>query len=722
MVLDKSSYSEVENSAKKFNIEGVNHLRSLFMKQQEEVYNHMRDYHGRIPTVFKRYVPTVRSNIGQNPLNSPQGISSDHDIMTPIDPSKTTTGNLKESSDQTGPIDGDLSFVNYENILFDLLESTKSQLRAAPHVSTLSGVYSSKKFASLFDTEVSARIDKNKKETDYDRIKNVLQKRLASAQAHMLKISSANRMDPDSFKVLSAVVGKSIMKIAQTKRLSTLGMRLKQGYSAMLAQLVNVNRQARLFLAKEITQFTFGSLQGLQNVSKNRNSILSRSVTQSRGGLQGFRATGFLDEIKFDEAQTNVGKLARSISKYTETVADKFLLELTTAQTDRLAGQSTFLAFYMDYMMNNDPSLKEMNDEEFFEYAAKNPDDNAVAYADEQVERSQTQQTPWNMGGIYGTDSGATGKAVADVLFMFGRFVYNRKVGMANDWATMTDNYASDSDKASAGRRLVSASVEIGVFKALGPFLNWAFQSAATPVISGLLGFDEELDKEIQAYREAYGDDGRDIATQKEFKLYNYDRSIAKETITSLFEGMAPTPLPSVVNEAAFAAVNAALKKTGAVESDLINIYNPSARRMFDQIGPLSEEGVAQGIADNLGVFTLVRDDLLNAINSGIYITSDKVKPYRAGGADRYVNPIAKKAGDVLAVTEILGLAFPSGDLNQFNRVLRGKLYRDYLTTIKPLTEEKQLQLQKEFNLPKKVKEKDLEKQEIDRLINDSYK
>ena len=98
------------------------------------------------------------------------------------------------------------------------------------------------------------------------------------------------------------------------------------------------------------------------------------------------------------------------------------------------------------------------------------------------------------------------------------------------------------------------------------------------------------------------------------------------------------------------------------------------------------------------------------------------MKPYRAGGADRYVNPIAKKAGDVLAVTEILGLAFPSGDLNQFNRVLRGKLYRDYLTTIKPLTEEKQLQLQKEFNLPKKVKEKDLEKQEIDRLINDSYK
>ena len=46
------------------------------------------------------------------------------------------------------------------------------------------------------------------------------------------------------------------------------------------------------------------------------------------------------------------------------------------------------------------------------------------------VGRSQTQSDSWNSTHLYGQDSKATGKILADMLFTFGRFQNNRKVGI----------------------------------------------------------------------------------------------------------------------------------------------------------------------------------------------------------------------------------------------------------------------------------------------------
>ena len=51
------------------------------------------------------------------------------------------------------------------------------------------------------------------------------------------------------------------------------------------------------------------------------------------------------------------------------------------------------------------------------------------------------------------------------------------------------------------------------------------------------------------------------------------------------------------------------------------------------------------------------------------------------GGKDRYVKDFGTKAADLLAYTTMLNFLVPSADLNAFNRLLRGKIKRDYLTT-----------------------------------------
>lgn len=708
VVAGSNSYAEVENKAKDYNVLGVKELRSIFKPLYDGVNQHMVDFLGREPMMFENYMPLVVSNLGKS--SNLGGMASDMDVTTPIDPSQMVSGNLKESSDQTSIPDADMFFDNYEAIVFDLYKNTKAQLSAAEHISTLSGIYNSKKFSDIFDTESMSRAFAEPTITDFDYLKKVLNENLINAQREMVKTSRTEIIDSDEFTGVMARIGKSVKTIAQTKRLASIRMRAAQGISAMLAQTVNMGGAPRAYLSKEIARFMFGATGGKGLASslehKNKMTIISNSTTLGRTGKARY-GTGYIDGLKFTEPTTYAGKTAKWVDdKFVKNVVEGMFLKPMVTHSDELAADATFLAFYMDYEMKNNPELRKMSDSEFFEYAANNFSEKARAYADDQVGRSQRQQDTWNQRGIFGGNH----RVIADLFYMFGAFMYNRKAGMANDWSIINTKYVSRADKAMAARRLMSAAVEIGVFKIMSPIFNTVLLGSVTGLFASLLGFDDEIDKLIAMYQDRYGQDGVDIAKGKEFKLTNYERDLSKEFYTALADGMMPLPTPPIATEVGMMIVNETLKGAGLVNEDFFNSYNPAIRRLGSDIGPMNARDLSEVLLSSLGVYELVAEDYLDNVNSLVYLmqrmnTQEGQFPSYSIGKDRYVMDRAKDAADVLAIATLINSVFPSADLNTLTRALRGKINRDYLISRTP-TSIKRIEMEEKEERLEEVKEK----------------
>ncbi len=709
IIAGSNSYAEVEGRAKDYNVLGVNELRSMFKPLYDGVNQHMVDFLGKEPMMFENYMPLVYSNLGKNNLVG--GVVGDMDVITPIeDPSQMVSGNLQESSDQTNIPDADMFFDNYEAIVFDLYKNTKAQLSAAEHISTLSGVYNSKKFSDIFDTESVSRAFAEPTITDFDYLKKVLNENLVNAQREMVKTSRTEIIDSDEFTGVMARIGKSVKTISQTKRLASIRMRAAQGLSAMLAQTVNMGGAPRAYLSKEIARFVFGATGGKGLASslehKNKMTIISNSTTLGRTGKARY-GTGYIDGLKFTEPTTYAGKTAKWVDdKFVKNVVEGLFLKPMVTHSDELAADATFLAFYMDYEMKNNPELRKMSDSEFFEYAANNFSEKARAYADDQVGRSQRQQDNWNQRGIFGGNY----RAIADLFYMFGAFMYNRKAGMANDYGILNTKYTSRADKAMAARRLMSAAVEIGVFKIMSPIFNTALISSVSGLFASLLGFDDEIDKLIAIYQDRFGQDGVDIAKGKEFKLTNYERDLSKEFYTALADGMIPLPTPPIATELGLMIVNETLKRTDLVNEDFFNSYNPAIRRLGSDIGPMNARDLSEVLLSSLGVYELVAEDYLDNVNSLVYLmqrmnTQEGQFPSYSIGKDRYVMERAKDAADVLAVATLINSVFPSADLNTLTRALRGKINRDYLISRTP-TSIKRIEMEEKEERLEEVKEK----------------
>jgi hypothetical protein len=88
-------------------------------------------------------------------------------------------------------------------------------------------------------------------------------------------------------------------------------------------------------------------------------------------------------------------------------------------------------------------------------------------------------------------------------------------------------------------------------------------------------------------------------------------------------------------------------------------------------------------------------------------------------GKDRYVRKYGQKAADILSYTTLLNTIVPSADLNTFNRILRGKIERDYLTT-KPNVEQKKKEQNPIVRKPKQEADKVLRRRKLDDAIKKS--
>ena len=686
------NYNDLEANAKDFNVAGVEFLRTLF--PPDRVANFMKSMYGRTPTMFGNYLPTVTRSV--KGTMSQIGMESDVEVIGMAQKFGRTPSNLKESGPQTGEYGGGLSFQNYDQVVLDLAMASQMQMDNMADILKMKGYFESKDFENLYEPG--------------EQFGNI---RDFALQILTQKIDRMNRVSSNE-KVRASVqgnfrrLGNTLMKMTGVRRLGQLEMRAKQYYSATIAQLANLNPRSAQFLTEQIALFSVGMNTRVQKNSKYRNALISASLTSTRGGLS---KTGMepLYDLKYEKSKTAGGRAVQNVLDGLDKVSDE-ILRVTLTSTDVLAAQNTFLAFYMDYVTSRNPELADMTNDEFFEHAAKNIDTKAVAYADEQVGRSQTQSDEWNSRGIYGQGNSNTKRILANTLFTFGRFQNNRKVGIANDMSILNSDLASEKDKTQAANRLTSAAIEIGIFKILSPVIGVAYGQALMPLFSGILGFDEEVDEMALKAMNSFGRSGDEkVRGELEFSLSNYKRNISKEFGSALIDGMTPLPVPSVLLEYGFSGANALARQFGADEP--FNVYSPYARGLFDNTGDgLTENDIASAFYHGAGLYSMAAEDIYNVGEQLYYLNTAKYPPYIMGGKDRYVNDFGTKASDLLVYTTLLNFIAPSANLNTFNRTLRGKLKRDYLTT-KP----SQRALKKEYQKQEREKEKIKQRQQKER-------
>lgn len=687
VVAPAPSARSLNDTAKSMNIAGLNYLRQMFndLNQGDAVLHHMSDNLGKVGTLFNNYLPVV--------YGAKDGGADVYfqDDQTLLDGKDNGPGQFYESTDQTSIPEGrTLLLENFDNIVFNAYENSFSHMLTFDAKTKYNAVINSKEFESLFDTDQTFKHGLHERLNKFDYIKELLLKKTSRIDQIQKSVNSS-LIKPD---VLTSAVNLTT-KVAAARRLAAIDMPLKQGLSAMFGAVPVVGNTARGFLIGRIARFANpGSIVGqggARHIGDGAMKIIAESLTQMRGGGADLQFA-FLDNLKLEDTALAKIPFGKSITKAMDAagyVADKHM-DFLLANSDKIAGLNTFLAYYMDYDIKNNPEARKvaekisfMDSKAYWDWASQNMNRNAIAYADQQVDRSQTQTAPWNIGGAFGTGKDGMNRALSQVLFLFGRFAYNRKVGMANDMSILSSDIASSQDKSAAGRRLASAAIEIGVFKAIGPVVGVAMTEILTKLIGSLLGVDEELDKQIEWMQKNSFDTKSGELERSRFYASNYKRNVSREFGTALFEGFIPLPTPPVINELAMAAFNANMKAAGITEEDVFNLYGPTMRNISEgTLGPLSEEDIASFVLQNSGIGELVAQDYTNMINDAIWVSSGKMPKYNGVGPERRVTDQAQNAMRILVLTNLMNMTFaPSADVNRFQRTLRKVIERDFLVT-----------------------------------------
>lgn len=659
-----NSLADVYAKANPDVIAAVKYLAESFTFIKDPVMERMENYYGREGTQFDNYIPSIVSTMGQD-VATDRNSDAESFVSGPNSMNETKTYDDISQSDKV------FLYENWASMVFKSKENLELELKTRDDIDVMKGFLESKTFENMFDTESKSFTFAT--EGDFAYLKSIINEKLNTIDKSIETLNSARPMKPNSLQDFL----NTVTKVATAFRLSTVSMRASQANSAMLAALPIVGSKARKMLVESLIKFNTFALTADIDSNKNFLEVLKKSSTSRRSGATQLLPNAFGDRPVKRKSSTFVGKGFDLANQGLQSVSDK-TLDVMLGQSDKIAGQATWAAFYYDRMVQTRGSeIENMNFDQFWAWSKDNTDMNAVAWADSQVDRSQMLSNQWNNGKAF------QGKYQSNILFPFGRFAYNRKVGMANDWSIINDDVtATEADKAKAKRRLTSAAIEIGVFKTIQPAVAALVTQSVAGFVSGLVGFDEEYDKDIEIFIKAAGGSitpGENPFATNKFQFSNYELSLGKQFKTSLVEGMTPLPTPSVANEIVFAAINR------AAGDEVFNVYSKELRGILDGEGvkPTSLQGIAKIITENAGLATLVAEDASSLYNATFAEVGAMPNPFSVGDT-RWVIPQALPAAEFLKEYRKVNLLIQSADLKKLLDKTEKLLQRKYTVTERP--------------------------------------
>jgi hypothetical protein len=675
LLASSESISEAVSNASSDNLAAVNHLQSLFVPIKDNVFSHMENYYGRVPTRYMNYLPSFYD------------LQQDGDVKTTNDFGESIYGPsaMMEtlSIDELANTNRIMIADSWTKMVFRSMENAESEYTIRPDLDALKGVIESKAFSDLFNQESISITGLSGTGNDFQKLTGIIDQKINKINSIIQSNGSPQKIDNGLGKDVFNLFTKGV----SARRLSTLSMRASQGYSALFSVVPLLSSKSSRMMFNNVIKFTGGGLTSDLNSNEGFQSVFNKSATAGRGGLESL-PTGYAEQFYKRISANPMRRKADEVIEAGNKVADK-VMEKTLAESDKTAGMASFGALYYERMLQKNPSkIKDMSFDQFWAWSKDpaNVDSDAIAWADSQIDRSQMQAMPWNQGQMFNK------RSVANLLFPFGRFAYNRKAGMANDWSIINDTQtATQADKAKALRRLASATIEIGVFKAIQPMFSIALTQTMIPLMAGLVGWDDEYDEIVQMAKKGFSAlDPQRISQQvRPYAISNYERDAAKEFKTAMFEGMIPIPTPSVANEIIMAGVNTMSKKTGMSDEDVFNIYSKDVRDMFsqDESGAISKNEVGSFLLSNSGFWGMAAEDVMKTWGAVNALKGRMPSLY--GSKDPYIMKQAMPAANVLFYGRMINSVLPIADLNRFNNKLESLIQRRYTTTVPQNYDEK---------------------------------
>lgn len=169
-------------------------------------------------------------------------------------------------------------------------------------------------------------------------------------------------------------------------------------------------------------------------------------------------------------------------------------LDLFLASADRLAANTSFEALYMDAREAQGVDLSKINLNEWWKAENKNPNIEAINYADRIIAETMRQTGALSEAPLY-NQRGRTQLAL-QMFLPFGRFNTNAKTAIATNYAIIKDPKVPESEKREAMAAIQGIGAEIAAFQATKHYVNLG---AIKGFAAGILGFGLD-DDDIQRY------------------------------------------------------------------------------------------------------------------------------------------------------------------------------------------------------------------------------
>jgi len=166
-------------------------------------------------------------------------------------------------------------------------------------------------------------------------------------------------------------------------------------------------------------------------------------------------------------------------------------LEILLANGDRAAANATFESLYLDYRLKEGA----VYDDGFWARENKNPSKDAINYADQKIDETQTQTTSTSQAGIYSEYAGANVRNLSRLIIPFSRFNMNARSAINNQIAILNDPNIDESQKRQSRKFIEGKVREVAFFRGTA-VLGWTAIATGGSGILAAIGAVEREDVE----------------------------------------------------------------------------------------------------------------------------------------------------------------------------------------------------------------------------------
>lgn len=513
-VAEAMSYEDVVPLANKWNVNQIERMASIMPGQK--AFDRINDFESYEAFRYKEgtYLPLFMKK-GNDNANDFFGSSKDIEIESVAESLKDVSRPEKLGLDlRLNPeFFFDNFYATYEGMQKDILGNKVSL--------TLDYVFKDPKFRDMF---VGDDMVKTSLLNNFSNLRADFKKGVRRGSSSVLDPALMSGIKGKNFSNIFKKLLNTVYGMATASKLVRVAQRPSQYYSAIVGSAPFIkNRRAGMYMLGKTVKFTVGAAgvtDGNTRIAVLGNNVggsvmykdprLGNIYKNSRTGLRNSLLSSLaVDENKeipssyyvsaFNLSAEQEGILEKSlgstfaIDKFFEFAqkSNELALEIFLASADRIAANHAFEAHYMDYMITKGEKIGS-DIGAWWEKQNKNPDLEAIRYADDIVARTMRQSDQLSEAKVYKADAHLATKTFMRTFYTYGKFIMNAKSDITANFAILLDPKVPLEQKEIAERAIVGRMSEIISFNAIKHGSNLALIGGFASALLSYLGVDEE--------------------------------------------------------------------------------------------------------------------------------------------------------------------------------------------------------------------------------------